>query len=84
MTRKSVVTGQQAMVFYQSHKAQYVRPQAVWLQTITITVPSDATARAEAGGAQGCRADPAESQRGEKLRRFWFAGAEALAGRLGG
>ncbi len=44
VTRKSVVTDQAARAYYESHKAQYVRPEAVWLQTITIKFPSTATA----------------------------------------
>ncbi len=44
VTRKSVVTTQAARTYYQSHKAQYIRPEAVWLQTISINFPSTATA----------------------------------------
>ncbi len=47
VTRKSVVTAPAALAYYQSHKAQYVRPEAVWLQTITIKFPGDATAEAK-------------------------------------
>ncbi len=44
VARKSVVTPEIARAYYDSHKAQYVRPEAVWLQTITIKFPSSATA----------------------------------------
>jgi len=44
VTRKSVVTEQAERGYYEGHKAQYVRPEAVWLQTITIAFPSSATA----------------------------------------
>jgi len=44
VTRKAVVTAQEERAYYQSHKAQYVRPEAVWLQTITIAFPGSATA----------------------------------------
>jgi len=44
VTRKSVVTEQAERAYYQSHKAQYVRPEAVRLQTITIKFPGSATA----------------------------------------
>jgi|GEM_PF-5167951 len=44
VTRKSVVTAEAERAYYQSHKAQYVRPEAVWLQTITIKFPGNATA----------------------------------------
>jgi parvulin-like peptidyl-prolyl isomerase len=44
VTRKAVVTAQAERAYYQSHKAQYVRPDAVWLQTITIPFPGSATA----------------------------------------
>lgn len=44
VTHKAAVTTQAARAYYQSHKAQYLRPEAVWLQTITIKFPSSATA----------------------------------------
>jgi hypothetical protein len=44
VTQKSAVTEQAVRAYYQSHKAQYVRPEAVRLQTITISVPNTATA----------------------------------------
>ena len=44
VTRKSVVTAQAVRAYYQSHKAQFVRPEAVRLQTITIAFPASATA----------------------------------------
>ena len=44
VTRKSVVKAQEARVYFQSHKTQYVRPEAVWLQTITIKFPDSAPA----------------------------------------
>ena len=44
VTRKSVVTVEAERAYYQSHKNQYVRPEAVWLQTITINSPGNATA----------------------------------------
>jgi len=44
VTRKSVVTVEAQRAYYQSHKAQYLRPEAVWLQSITISFPATATA----------------------------------------
>jgi parvulin-like peptidyl-prolyl isomerase len=44
VTRKSVVTEQAERSYYQSHKPQYLRPEAVQLQTITIAFPATATA----------------------------------------
>ncbi len=44
VTRKAVVTEQAERAYYQSHKEQYLRPEAVWLQTITIAFPATATA----------------------------------------
>jgi len=44
VTQKSSVTEQAVRAYYQNHKAQYVRPEAVRLQTITISVPNTATA----------------------------------------
>jgi parvulin-like peptidyl-prolyl isomerase len=44
VTRKSAVTAAEVRACYVSHKAQYVRPDAVWLQTITVKLPSNATA----------------------------------------
>jgi len=43
VTRKAVVTVEAERAYYQSHKAQYVRPEAVRLQTITIALPATAT-----------------------------------------
>jgi parvulin-like peptidyl-prolyl isomerase len=44
VTRKSLVTTQAARAYYILHTAQYTRPEAVWLQTITVKLPSTATA----------------------------------------
>jgi len=44
VTSKSAVTTEEARAYYASHKAQYVRPEAVWLQTISINFPKSATA----------------------------------------
>ena len=44
VTQKSVVTEPAMRAYYQSHKAQYLRPEAVRLQSITIAVPAAATA----------------------------------------
>jgi len=44
VTQKSVVTDQAVHDYYFSHKAQFLRPEAVLLQTITIAVPASATA----------------------------------------
>lgn len=41
--RKSAVTEQEVKAYYESHRSQYLRPEAVWLQTITIKFPSTAT-----------------------------------------
>jgi len=43
VTRKAVVTAQAERAYYQSHKSQFVRPESVQLQTITIAFPSSAT-----------------------------------------
>jgi parvulin-like peptidyl-prolyl isomerase len=43
ITRKAVVTVEAERAYYQSHKEQYLRPEAVWLQTITIAFPATAT-----------------------------------------
>jgi parvulin-like peptidyl-prolyl isomerase len=44
VTRKAAVTDQAARVYYQGHLSQFVRPESVWLQTITIKIPASATA----------------------------------------
>jgi parvulin-like peptidyl-prolyl isomerase len=44
VTRKAVVTVEAERAYYQSHKEQYLRPEAVQLQTITIAFPATATA----------------------------------------
>jgi len=44
VTQKSVVTEQEVRAYYQNHKPQYLRPEAVLLQTITISLPATATA----------------------------------------
>jgi parvulin-like peptidyl-prolyl isomerase len=44
VARKSVVTAQEMRTYYQSNKARFVRPEAVWLQSITIKFPENATA----------------------------------------
>lgn len=41
--RKSVVTEQEVRNYYQGHQSQYLRPESVWLQSITIKVPTSAT-----------------------------------------
>jgi parvulin-like peptidyl-prolyl isomerase len=43
VTRKSVVTVAASRKYYVDHKSQYLRPESVWLQTITIKFPSSAT-----------------------------------------
>ncbi len=44
VTRKSVITADAARTYYLSHKAKYVRPDAVWLQTITVKFPKNSSA----------------------------------------
>jgi parvulin-like peptidyl-prolyl isomerase len=44
VTRKSLTTVDAARAYYSSHKAKYVRPDAIWLQTITVKFPKNATA----------------------------------------
>jgi parvulin-like peptidyl-prolyl isomerase len=44
VNRKSLVTPEMVRAYYVSRKAQFVRPEAVQLQTITIKIPPNATA----------------------------------------
>ena len=44
VTRKSVPTAVAVRAYYFSHRAQYVRPDAVWLQTITVKFPKNSSA----------------------------------------
>jgi parvulin-like peptidyl-prolyl isomerase len=43
VVRKSAVSTEEVRAYYLAHKAQYVRPEAVWLQTITINFTKSAT-----------------------------------------
>jgi len=44
VTQKSAVTTEMARAYYLAHTDQYIRPESVWLQSITIKVPANATA----------------------------------------
>jgi parvulin-like peptidyl-prolyl isomerase len=44
VTQKSAVTTEMARAYYRAHTDQYIRPESVWLQSITIKVPANATA----------------------------------------
>ncbi len=43
VTKKTAVGPQAAKDYYLAHKEHYVRPEAVWLQTITVKFPANAT-----------------------------------------
>jgi parvulin-like peptidyl-prolyl isomerase len=48
--QKSVVTTEMARKYYLAHKEQYARPESVWLQSITIKIPANATAEQKQAG----------------------------------
>jgi len=47
VTRSSAVSTEAARAYYQSHQIQYLRPESVWLQTITIKFPGSAPGEAK-------------------------------------
>jgi parvulin-like peptidyl-prolyl isomerase len=52
VTDKLAVTAEAARAYYWGHPSQFLRPEAVWLQSITVSFPVNATAEKKAAARQ--------------------------------